>query len=72
MKQLDINLVTVGLKAIGLFLLSNLIAILFLLGLAFIIYAIFIVSTIAGYIAVGLALILIALILAKESSDSDT
>lgn len=64
---MDINLVLVGLQAIGYFLLINLTAILFLIGLAFIIYAVFILSTVGGFIAIGIALILIALILVAES-----
>ena len=65
---MDINLLLVGLKTIGLFLLSNITAISFLLGLAFIVFAIFTVSTVWGYVATGIALILISLILAKEAT----
>jgi len=66
---LNIQKVTDGLNAIGLFLMSNLIAILFLMGLGTIVYAVFLVSTVFGLVAVGVALILIALILSNEQSD---
>jgi len=64
--KLNIQRVTDGLKAIGLFVLSNLIAILFLIGLGSIVYAVFLVSTIYGLVAAGIALILVALILSNE------
>lgn len=67
MNKLNIQGITDGLKAIGLFLMSNLIAILFLIGLATIVYAVFLVSTIIGLAAAGVALILVALILSNES-----
>lgn len=70
-KQLDINLLLVGLKTIGLFLLSNITAILFLSGLAFIVYAVFLVSTIFGFVAIGVALILIALIVNTEQQQAN-
>lgn len=66
---MNIQKVTDGLNAIGLFLMSNLIAILFLMGLGTIVYAVFLVSTVFGLVAVGVALILIALILSNEQSD---
>lgn len=46
---------------------SNIPAILFLIGLTFIVYAVFLLSVTIGYIAVGVSLIAIALILVKES-----
>lgn len=56
-----------GLKSIGLFFTENLAGVIFLIGLAFIVFAIFLFNTILGYLAVGVALVLIALILVKES-----
>lgn len=67
---MDINVLLVGLQSVGLFLMANLIAILFLAGLAVIVFAVFTVSTFWGYVAIGLALILIALILANESKET--
>lgn len=69
---MDINLLLVGLKTIGLFLLSNITAISFLAGLAFIVYAVFLVSTIFGFVAIGIALILIALIVNTEQRQANT
>lgn len=66
---MDINLLLIGLKTIGLFLMANLTGLLFLVGLSFIIYAVFLVSTIAGFVGIGLALILISLILVKEQQN---
>lgn len=63
---MDINLIIVGLKTIGYFLLSNMTAILFLIGLAFIVYALFMISSMWGFIAIGVAFILVALILVNE------
>lgn len=63
---MNIGKLTDGLKAIGLFLSSNLVAILFLVGLALIVYAVFLVSLVFGLIAAGIALILVALILNSE------
>jgi len=45
--------------------------ILFLSGLGIIVLAVFLINTIAGLIALGLALIIVALILAKENSQED-
>jgi len=63
---MNIGKLTDGLKAIGLFLLSNLIAILFLIGLALIVYAVFLVSLVFGLVAAGIALILVSLIMNSE------
>lgn len=69
---MNLNIITNTIKAFFVGIIHNLIPILFLLGLAFVVYAVFTVAITAGYIAVGLALILIALILAKESSQDNT
>ena len=66
---MNINLILVVLQTIGHFLMSNIPAILFLIGLAFIVYAVFLLSVTAGYIAIGVSLIIIALILVKESQE---
>jgi len=63
---MNIGKLTDGLKSIGLFLLSNLIAILFLIGLALIVYAVFLVSLVFGLVAAGIALILVSLIMNSE------
>jgi len=63
---MNIGKIPDGLKAIGLFLLSNLIAILFLIGLALIVYAVFLVSLVFGLVAAGIALILVSLIMNSE------
>lgn len=49
----------------------NVIPILFLLGLAIIVTAVFLIHFIAGVMATGVGLILIALILAFESGDPE-
>lgn len=68
---MDIDLITVGLKEIIYSLMRNLTAIVFLLGLSFIIYGVFLLSVVAGFISIGVALILISLILVKELKESD-
>jgi len=66
---MNIGKLTDGLKTIGLFLLSNLISILFLIGLSLIVYAVFLVSLVFGLVAAGIALILVALIMNSEKSN---
>lgn len=63
---MDINKVTDGLKAVGLFLWLNLTGLLFLIGLGTIVYGFYRINLTAGVFALGTATILIALILAKE------
>lgn len=68
---MNINLVLAGLNTIGYFLLSNITALFFLIGLGFIIYAVFLFNFTLGFIAIGLSLILISLILVKESQQQE-
>lgn len=63
---MNIQKIPDGLKAIGLFLLHNLTAILFLVGLTLIVYAVFMWSITFGFVAAGFALIIISLILNNE------
>lgn len=63
---MNIGKFTGALKTVGLFLLSNITAILFLIGLAFVCYAVFLFHIVWGYVAVGICLILVALILNVE------
>lgn len=63
---MNISKVTDALKTVGLFLLSNMTGILFIAGLVAICYAVFIYSLIFGYAAVGISLIIVALILNNE------
>ena len=64
---MNIGKLTGALKTVGLFLLSNITAILFLAGLVFICYAVFLFSLLWGYVAVGVCLIVVALILNSET-----
>lgn len=64
---MNIGKLTGALNRVGLFLLSNITAILFLAGLAFICYAVFLFSLLWGYIAVGVCLVVVALILNSET-----
>lgn len=66
---MNIGKVTDAFKTVGLFLMTNLIAILFLIGLALIVYAVFLVSITLGLVAAGIALILVALILNTEKPE---
>ena len=66
---MNLNIITNTIKAFFIGIIHNLVPIIFLLGLAFVVYAVFTVSITAGYVAIGLALILIALILAKEQAE---
>ncbi len=63
---MNINKVTDALKGVGLFLLANLTGILFLAGIAVIVYGFFQFGTITGIFALGIAAVLISLILARE------
>lgn len=63
---MNIGKFTGALKAVGLFLLSNITAILFLIGLASICYAVFLFHIVWGYVAVGLCLVIVAMILTAE------
>lgn len=56
-----------GLKQVGLFFMRNIPAILFLVGLSFIVYSVFLFNAKLGYLSIGACLVLIALILVKES-----
>ena len=63
---MNINKVNDIIKAICLFLLDNLTGILFLTGIAVIVYGFYQISTLVGIFALGVAITLISLILAKE------
>jgi len=63
---MNINKVNDFIKAIGLFLLANLTGILFLTGIIVVVYGFFQISTMTGTFSLGVAIILISLILAKE------
>lgn len=63
---MNIGKITDVFKGTGLFLLENLTAILFLIGLSLVVYAVFMWSNIFGMIAAGVALILVALIINSE------
>lgn len=63
---MNINKVNETIKRIGLFLLANLTAILFLGGLGVIVYGFFRIGNITGVFALGVAIVLVSLILAKE------
>lgn len=65
------NKITTGINRFFSSLLMNVIPILFLLGLAIIVTAVFLIHFIAGVMATGVGLILIALILAFESGDPE-
>jgi len=53
----------------GLFLMSNLVAILFLIGLGVIVYGFFCVGTTTGIFALGAIITLVSLVLAREGGD---
>lgn len=63
---MNIGKFTGALKAVGLFLLSNITAILFLAGLVVLCYAIFLTSIQGGFVAIGVCLITVAMILTAE------
>lgn len=63
---MKIEKVTGAIQAIGLFLLANITGILFLLGLGVICYAIFLMSTVGGFVAIGVSLITVSMILTAE------
>lgn len=63
---MNINKVNEAIKQIGLFLLANLTAILFLGGLGMVVYTFFRISTNTGFFALGTCLIIVSLILARE------
>lgn len=63
---MNINKINDLFKLIGLFLLENLTGILFLGGLGVVIYTFFRMSTNAGFFALGVGLVLVSLILARE------
>lgn len=64
---MDVGKLTGAIKVSCLFLLSNITAILFLAGLAFVCYAVFLFSLLLGYVAVGVSLMLVALIINAET-----
>lgn len=63
---MNINKVNEAIKQIGLFLLANLTGILFLIGLAIVVYGFYQICTTVGIFSLGVAITLISLILAKE------
>ncbi|MCR1834980.1 hypothetical protein NSA56_11295 [Oceanobacillus caeni] len=63
---MNINKVNDFIKAIGLFLLANLTGILFLTGITVVVYGFYQISTMVGTFSLGVAIILVSLILAKE------
>lgn len=63
---MNINKVNETIKRIGLFLLANLTGILFLIGLGVIVYGFFEIGQTTGIFALGVAVTLVSLILAKE------
>lgn len=63
---MNINNVNKAIKQIGLFLLAKITAVLFLGGLSVIVYAFFRISTNVGLFALGAAITLVSLIIAKE------
>lgn len=65
---MNLNIVTNAIKTFFVAILNNLIPILFLLGLGVIVAAVFLFNFILGLIALGIALIVVALILANEQS----
>ncbi|HSH24185.1 MAG TPA: hypothetical protein VLA13_01405 [Massilibacterium sp.] len=58
-----------ALKSMGSFLMINIAGLLFLLGIGFVVYGIFLWSTVIGFISLGFALITVGLIIHKESND---
>jgi len=63
---MNINKINDFIKSIGLFLLANLTGILFLCGLGVVIYGFFRLGQTTGIFALGVAVTLVSLILAKE------
>ena len=66
---MNVRVVIDLLKMIGLFLLVDIVGILFICGLGLIVFAVFLVSITWGYIALGVALIIVALILSNEQEE---
>lgn len=67
--KIKLDKVLSALKAVGSFLMINIAGLLFLLGIGFVVYGIFLWSTFVGFISLGLALITVGLIIHKESND---
>lgn len=63
---MNINKVNDFIKAIGLFLLSNITGILFVTGTGIVVYGFFRIGITIGVFALGVTITLISLILAKE------
>lgn len=63
---MNVGKFTDALKRVGLFLMHNLTAILFLLGLVSIVYSVFLWSNILGFSSIGVSLIIVSLILNSE------
>lgn len=63
---MNIEKITDAFKWMGLFLLHNITAILFLCGLGLIVYSVFMWSIMFGFMSTGIAMIIVALILNSE------
>lgn len=63
---MNVNSINDFFKAIGVFLMMNIIGILFLFGLGVLIYAFFRMSINTGFFALGTGLVIVSLILARE------
>jgi len=63
---MNIGKVTDAFKEMGLFLLHNITAILFLIGLVSVVYSVFLYSHTLGFTATGASCIIVALILNSE------
>ncbi len=63
---MNISKVNETIKSIGLFLLANLTGIVFLCGLGVVVYGFFRIGQTTGIFALGVAVTLVSLILAKE------
>ncbi|MCC2248850.1 hypothetical protein JUJ52_02605 [Virgibacillus sp. AGTR] len=63
---MNISKVIGVLTAVGLFLMANLIAILFLIGNGIIVYGFYRINVTTGTFALGASILLISLVLAKE------
>ena len=63
---MNINKFTDAFKQMCLFLMSNLVAILFLIGLGVIVYGFFRIGTTTGIFALGAIITLVSLVLARE------
>lgn len=64
---MNIGKITDAFKKMGLFLLANITGIIFLAGIFFVNYAVYQHSFLWGYVATGVSLIVIALIINAES-----